>query len=158
MSDDAALWKLAFGALILAICGLTVALRKAPAAPAHPAVVAQPAAPAAAAPPAEPAPQPAAQHEAAPPRLQIVMEEARDETSEDAARDEVRDQARDEVRDQPRAPAPRAKPRRRAQRVMIVASRPHIRVRRARPVLVQRVASAQPQYPFEPSERWNPRF
>ena len=145
MSDDAALWKLAFGVLILAICGLTVAMRKPPAAPARAAVIAQPAAPAA---PVAPS-LPAAQHEAPPPRIQIVVDDVRDEPPAAGGVAEAG------------PPGPKNRPHRARQcppRMVAVASRPHVAVRRRHHVLIQRVASAQPQYPFDPRERWTPRF
>lgn len=131
MSDDAALWKLAFGALILAVCGLTIALRKAPAAPAAAAVIAQPA-------PVAPAAAPPArleQPEAPQPRIEVVLEDSHD---------------------QPRLP--KAKSRRtNCRRGVAVASRAHVLVRRT-PTRIHRVVSTGPQYPFDPRERWNPRF
>ncbi len=146
MSDDAALWKLAFGVLILAICGLTVAMRKPPAAPARaPALIAQPAAPAA---PVAPS-LPAVQHEPPPPRLQIVTDDVQDEPPASGALVEAD------------APGPKSRSHRARQcppRMVAVASRPHRAMRRRHHVPIERVASAQPQYPFDPRERWNPRF
>ena len=137
MSDDAALWKLAFGALILAICGVTVALRKPPAAPSSAAVIAQPAPPppaAATAPPARVEPP-----EAPPPRIEIVL---------------------DDTHEEPPVPLPQPQPkvRKRPRRAAAVASRAHVWVRRTPAVRIHRIVSTGPQYPFDPRERWNPRF
>lgn len=63
MTDDAVVWKVGFGAMVLAFCGLTVALRKPP----PPEV---PAPPAAAVTLAAPAPLDA-QDEAAPVRIEV---------------------------------------------------------------------------------------
>jgi hypothetical protein len=68
MTDEAVVWKLGFGALVLVFCGLTVALRK----PAPP--VAPPAArPVVAAPAPVTQPPPADIQDESPPRIEVVI-------------------------------------------------------------------------------------
>lgn len=146
MSDDAALWKLAFGVLILALCGLTVALRKPPAAHATAAVIAQPA-PAAVV--AVPPPARIEAPEAPPPRIEVVLEDPHDAP---AAVPAFSARPADAHR------AARIRSRGRAHCTVAVASRAHGSSRRVPRPLIHRVVSAGPQYPFDPRERWNPRF
>jgi hypothetical protein len=133
MSDDAVLWKLAFGVLVLVVCGMTVTLRKPPAHAPAPAPV-----PASAAPqPQPPRPIPAprtleAQEDS--PRIEIVLRDARKH-----------------------APVPRAKARRSAQH-RVVAVRTRATPRRAVPPRIHRVVASGPQYPFDRRDSPNPGF
>ena len=139
MSDDAVVWKLGFGALVLVFCVVVMAVRKAPEAPQP-----QPA-PAVAAPPATAGPEPAPL--VSPPPADV---------QDDAPRIEAG--IEDEL--QPRHTAPR--PARKAKRRPI-ATPAIVPVRAAHfvPPRIHRVvatrhtwSNARPHYPFDPRQRW----
>jgi hypothetical protein len=134
MSDDAAVWKLGFGALVLVACAVTVAVRK----PHEPRQVAAPAmvmkAPATV--------TPLETQTVAPPAPPDVQEEP-------SPRIEYAVQDEQQTRAKPRVTH---KPARRASHVTYAAPpRLHFVVAH------RRIAGTRPHYPFDPRQRWQSR-
>jgi hypothetical protein len=145
MSDQAVVWKFAFGALVLLFCAIVWVARKEAepraAAPAGAPVRTAPASaplPAATAPPAarEPAPADLAEAQEAPVRIRIALVEPRS-------------QERPAVVETHRAAKHAAAAK---------AHRAHARqAQRKRPRYVSPYAIGRVHYPFDPRERWRPR-
>jgi hypothetical protein len=138
MSDDAVVWKLGFGVLVLVFCAVVMATRKAPEeAPAPPAA-------AVAAPAVQPRPAPLASPpvdvQEDPPRIEAAIE--------------------DELQPQRAAshPVRRAKPRAAAVSIVPVHATHAVPPRLHRVVATRRTwTNARPHYPFDPRQRWQSR-